>query len=70
MGASVPFLRPVELSNDTASSWDVVKYVIEKYKELGREFDTVALLQPTSPLRNSADIIKGYEIMKEKHAIL
>jgi len=67
-GASVPFLRPVELSNDTASSWDVVKYVIEKYKELGREFDTVALLQPTSPLRNSADIIKGYEIMKEKHA--
>ncbi|WP_265445366.1 cytidylyltransferase domain-containing protein [Acetivibrio straminisolvens] len=67
-GANVPFLRPAELSNDTASSWDAVKYVIEKYRELGREFDTVALLQPTSPLRNSTDIIKGYEIMEKKSA--
>ncbi|HHV30190.1 MAG TPA: acylneuraminate cytidylyltransferase family protein [Clostridium sp.] len=67
-GANVPFLRPEELSNDTASSWDVVRYVIQRYKELGREFDTVALLQPTSPLRNSTDIIKGYEVMENKSA--
>jgi len=67
-GANVPFLRPAELSNDTASSWDAVKYVIERYIELGVEFDTVALLQPTSPLRSSADIVKGYEIMEKKSA--
>lgn len=67
-GAKVPFLRSQELSNDTASSWDVVKDVIERYKSFGIEFDTVALLQPTSPLRSSEDIINGYEVMKEKAA--
>lgn len=67
-GANVPFLRSNELSNDTASSWDVVKEVIEGYKNLGDEFDTVALLQPTSPLRTSNDIVDGYKVLKEKAA--
>lgn len=65
-GASVPFLRGEELSNDTASSWDVVKDALNRYKEIGKEFDTVALLQPTSPLRTAEDIIEGYKVMKEK----
>ncbi|PXW91994.1 N-acylneuraminate cytidylyltransferase [Streptohalobacillus salinus] len=69
-GANVPFLRSNELSNDTASSWDAVKEVIERYKNLGTEFDTVALLQPTSPLRTSNDIIEGYKVLKEKAANL
>ena len=67
-GANVPFLRSNELSNDTASSWDAVKEVIEEYKNLGTEFDTVALLQPTSPLRTSNDIVEGYKVMKAKEA--
>lgn len=67
-GACVPFLRSGLLANDTASSWDVVKEVIGRYKDLGIEFDTVTLLQPTSPLRTSNDIIKGYKVMKEKAA--
>ena len=67
-GANIPFLRSNELSNDIASSWDVVKEVIERYKNLGTEFDTVALLQPTSPLRTSNDIIEGYNVMKVKEA--
>ena len=67
-GANVPFLRSNELSNDTASSWDAVKEVIERYKNLGTEFDTVALLQPTSPLRTSNDIIEGYNVIEVKEA--
>ena len=69
-GANVPFLRSEDLSNDTASSWDVVKGIIQRYKDLGKEFDTVALLQPTSPLRTSEDIIEGYKILVEKSANL
>ena len=67
-GASVPFYRTAELSTDTASSWDVVKEVLEKFKGLGKEFETVSLLQPTSPLRTSDDIIECYKVMKEKEA--
>lgn len=69
-GANVPFLRNDELSNDTASSWDVVKDVLIRYKDLGQCFDTVALLQPTSPLRTSEDIIEGYKVFQEKNANL
>ena len=67
-GASVPFLRNENLSNDIASSWDVLKDVLQMYKEIGKEFDTVTLLQPTSPLRTADDIISGYELMIEKSA--
>ncbi|GBF12456.1 cytidylyltransferase domain-containing protein [Tepidibacillus sp. HK-1] len=67
-GASVPFLRSDELSTDTASSWDVVKDAIKRYQDLGKELDTVALLQPTSPLRTAEDIIAGYNKMKERDA--
>lgn len=67
-GASVPFLRDYKTSDDLASSWDVVKEVIFKYKELGFEFETIALLQPTSPLRTSSDIIKGFDIFKNNNA--
>ena len=66
--AEVPFLRSKELSNDTASSWDVVKEVIRRYQGLHSIFDTVALLQPTSPMRSSTDIVEGYKKMEEKNA--
>jgi len=67
-GANVPFLRSDELATDTASSLDVVKDALKRYKEMGEEFDTVAILQPTSPLRSAEDIIAGYNKMIEKDA--
>ena len=51
-----------------ASSWDVVKEVLRKYMEMGVEFDTFTLLQPTSPLRKTEDILNAYQIFKEKKA--
>lgn len=62
-GAKVPFLRSEETSGDAAGSWDAVREVLDNYKKLGMEFDYVALLQPTSPLRNSVDIQKAFELL-------
>lgn len=67
-GASVPSLRPKDLSEDQTSTWDVVKYILEEYKQKGVIFDTVMLLQPTSPLRTMNDIIVSFELFKEKDA--
>ena len=67
-GASVPFLRSQENAGDTSSSWDAVMEALEKYKTLDKEFETVALLQPTSPLRRAEDIINGYKLMEQKNA--
>lgn len=67
-GANVPFLRSDELSTDIASSWEVVKDALKRYKDMGKEFDSVALLQPTSPLRTAEDITVGYNKMEDRDA--
>ena len=67
-GADVPFLRDAELASDTAGTWDMVRAVVRKYQELGKEFDNVTLLQPTSPLRDAADIQRAISIFEEKGA--
>lgn len=67
-GADIPFLRPEELATDEAGTWDVVRYVIKEYEKIGQNFDTIALLQPTSPLRKAEDIKAAYRIYEEKGA--
>jgi len=62
-GAQVPFLRSEMMSSDTAGSWDVVREVLTNYQRLGREFDYVTLLQPTSPLRTADDIKGLYQLL-------
>ena len=51
-GADKAIMRPAELSDDFASSWDVVRHAVKFFeKETTDEVDAVILLQPTTPLR-------------------
>lgn len=67
-GAEVPFLRSESNSSDDASSWDMVREVLLNYKKIGKTFDVVCLLQPTSPLRDSQDIKNAFNLFFEKKA--
>lgn len=57
-GAEV-VMRGEELSNDSATSYMVIKDVLEK--DLGIEYDYFMLLQPTSPFRNYQHINESIE---------
>lgn len=67
-GAEVPWLRGADLSSDTAGSWDVVRTELARYAQRDRYFDTVCLLQPTSPLRAAEDIRTSYRLLLEHNA--
>jgi CMP-N,N'-diacetyllegionaminic acid synthase len=63
-GANVPFLRPAELATDDASTYDVIRHVLEYCRTAqGSEFNYVVLLEPTSPLREDGDIDRMLEAL-------
>ncbi len=69
-GANVPFIRPEDLSGDSSSSLDVAIHAL-KYMERANfvKYDAIMLLQPTSPFRNSEDINKCIELLKENNQV-
>ncbi len=50
-GAEVPWLRPAALAADSALVADAIRHTIKEFERRGETFDTLALLEPTSPLR-------------------
>lgn len=67
-GADVPFLRSEELATDTANTWDAVREALTNYFGRGKSFDTVMLMQPTTPLRTAEDVKNAYRLQQEKNA--
>ncbi|MGL5053242.1 MAG: cytidylyltransferase domain-containing protein [Cetobacterium sp.] len=67
-GATIPFLREELLSGDTSKISDVIADILDRLEKLGKKYDYFILLQPTSPLRDEDDIIKAYNLLKEKNA--
>ncbi len=53
--------RPEYLASDNATSESVVKHVVDFLQSDAEEFDVIALLQPTSPLRGYSDIDKAFD---------
>jgi pseudaminic acid cytidylyltransferase len=60
-GASVPFLRSKENSNDFATTFSVVTEVLREYKEKeNKVFNNSCCIYPTAPLIKVEDLIAGY----------
>lgn len=60
-GARIPFIRPADLATDTAGSREVMLHATAALNSRGEAYDTIVLLQPTSPLRNPADISRALQ---------
>lgn len=67
-GASVPFIRPKELSDDFTGTGAVVAHAKEWLLENGREFEYVCTLYATAPLLNATHLKEAYEKLQNSDA--
>jgi CMP-N,N'-diacetyllegionaminic acid synthase len=65
LGAEVPFMRPRELARDDSPSIDLVLHALDQLPG----FESVVLLQPTSPLRTTEDIDGCIELASDRGAL-
>ena len=60
--------RPAELAEDDTGTDLVVNHALDHLKDRGYDFDTLLLLQPTSPLRNEKHISESINIYRNSGA--
>ncbi|MEM9626926.1 MAG: acylneuraminate cytidylyltransferase family protein [Pseudomonadota bacterium] len=56
-GVDTPFKRPADLATDESLVADAIRHALDSFAARGESYDTLALLEPTSPLR-TAEIVR------------
>jgi N-acylneuraminate cytidylyltransferase len=64
-GLKVPFVRPAELSTDQSGTYEVLLHALDFYESKGVHYDTMVLLQPTSPFRTVDDVKACLELYSD-----
>ena len=67
-GASVPFLRSEATSNDFATTADVLKEVLQVYKERGESFEYMCCIYPTAPFVTGEKLANAMKALAENKA--
>jgi N-acylneuraminate cytidylyltransferase len=65
-GASVPFMRPANLSDDNASEWHVWQHALSWLSDQGKEIEAIVVLPPTAPLRSLEDVNGAIEMFLQE----
>lgn len=63
-GAKVPFMRSAKTSDDYATTADVILEVLERYQEMGKNFEYVCCIYPTAPFVTAEKLAEAMEIME------
>ena len=64
-GADVPFLRPAALATDHAPTWPVLRHAMCEMEALdGHNYNSLLLLDPTSPGRLPSDIENAVDMLE------
>ncbi|TYB87595.1 pseudaminic acid cytidylyltransferase [Oceaniovalibus sp. ACAM 378] len=64
-GAEVPFRRPVALSDDHATTVDVIRHALDWLEESAMVPDTLCCLYATAPFVRAQDIRAGADMLKD-----
>lgn len=64
-GAKVPFLRSAETANDFAGTEDVIAEVLNRYAELGKQFDNLCCIYATAPFVTVENLQRGFSSMNK-----
>lgn len=67
-GASVPFMRPQELSDDYVGTGAVINHALKFLKEQSKEFDYACTIYATAPFLETQYLEKGLEQLKNSDA--
>ena len=67
-GASVPFMRSSEMAGDFAPTKEVIKEVLNAYKDSGREFDTFVCIYPTAPFVTAEKLNSALDLFEKNNA--
>lgn len=65
-GASVPFMRSANTSNDHATTADAILEVLEAYKRIGETFEYACCLYPTAPFVTAEKLVAAYGKLKSE----
>lgn len=64
-GAEVPFVRPADMATSQAAKFPVILHLVDFVEKMGVDITRVVDLDPTSPLRNVADIEAAIGLLDE-----
>ena len=67
-GATVPFIRPKELSDDFTGTGAVVEHVINYLKEQNENYDFICTIYATAPFLQEKYLIEGFDKLKNSNA--
>lgn len=65
-GAKVPFLRSKENSNDFATTYDVIKEIIDEYKKDGVNFENICCIYACAPFVTANNLKYAYQELSNK----
>lgn len=64
-GATFPFIRSAENSNDFVGTADVLCEVVESFKNINVEYENACCLYPTAPFITIESLKNGFKLFKE-----
>lgn len=68
-GADTPFVRPVNIADDHATTMDVINHAIDYYNETNTPLEMVCCLYATAPFVTVDDLAEAYELMNSSNEI-